>query len=824
MKYTIASALVLFLCLICYSVNSQSDTGLVPFDCPGVSSSQFQFDLSRDVIALVMEDPTADVAPLFKSVDSLYLRNYRNRSSNFKKMIAYYGEVLKGRGWQALGHYPQTDAEKISLHLYIRLQNETVKGIFVIVKDKDGIYLINIVGEMPRKQLGELLLNLNQLGIEIPRLMSLKPRDLALAPPPPPPPEPRKPDPDPPITEEREAVEPPSPETPEPPPLWDWYADGERIHEIQIQTKFTSPQGTDPKEIEETIVAEREKLLKILRNGSGELREVIPVLAGVLDDSRKVSLRVTEEGAKRIAIISVVSMEKISVLKSMKISRKQVKVTAEDTWSISQEEEVDTPPPATRFWANDVPIHEVRIRGNRKIPEARIRQTLDNASPDMNKALRTLFKVMPYFEEVRLQVDETDEKRYIATISVDEKPLSTDVYLGFNPLVTSGFNRVTDYEGGTRFEIGKREEIGPLWLWGLEDDKIYTAPRSKVFGEVSYADGNPRFHYRFGGTAAWGKPYIWNLGLTAQIHRLTDAIAPELFPNYNDWTSRTYRIFGGHDYPNYYLRKGVEIALKWEPVMPTHSFRVAMVTESHDSLQKSTDWSVANWRSRQKVRENPPINPGGLRSITFRYDFNTRANPLGWHNTLLIEHSRRSFGSDFDFTRYQLHLRYAYPLGKHRIRTRLLLGFSNKPLPIQRQFAISGPGGLRGYPLFAPADAAEKEATANWYKHSLYAFAGDNGALFNIEYHYSLAAITDWPILKNMFVIAFLDEGQVWNVSDAEYTFDPSGNIGIGLQLGGNDVIWRINVARALNFNTAAKERLLSEPGYMVTSVWYHVF
>ena len=57
---------------------------------------------------------------------------------------------------------------------------------------------------------------------------------------------------------------------------------------------------------------------------------------------------------------------------------------------------------ATRFWARDVPIHEVRIRGNQKVSAARIRQTLDNASPDIDKALRTLFKVMPHFEEVPL--------------------------------------------------------------------------------------------------------------------------------------------------------------------------------------------------------------------------------------------------------------------------------------------------------------------------------------------------------------------------------------------------------------------------------------
>ena len=822
MKHTIAGTLVLSLFLICYSVDSQSDNGIVPFDCPDVSSSQFQFDLSRDVIALVMEDPTSDVVPLFKSVDNLYLRNYRNRSSNFKKMIKHYSEVLKGRGWSALGQYLQTDAEKINLHLYILHENETVKGVFVIVKDKGGIYLINIACEIPRRQLGELLMNLNQLGIEIPRLMSLKQRDLELALPPPPPPEPLKPDTDPPITEKREAVEPPSHETPEPPPLWDWYADGERIHEIQIQiqSKLTFPEGTAPKSIDETIVAERDKLMKVLRNGSGELREVIPVLAGVLDDSRKVSLRITEEGAKRIAVISVISMQKISVLKSMKISGKRVNISVHDRL-VPHGDEVETPLTATRFWARDVPIYEVRIRGNRKVPETRIRQTLDNASPDIDKALRTLFKVMPHFEEVRLQVDETDAK-YIATITVDEKPLSTDVYLGFNPLVKSGFNRVTDWEFGTRFEVGKRKEIGPLWMWNLSDSQL--GQTSRLFGEVSYADGNPHFQYRFGGTANWGKPYIWNLGLTAQLHRLTDAIAPELFPNHNDSLSHTYRIFGGYDYPNYYLRKGVEVALQWKPVMPTHSFKLAIVDESHDSLQKSTDWSVANWRSRRKVRENPLINPGGIRSITFRYDFNTRANTLGWHNTLFIEHSNPSFGSDFDFTRYQLHLRYAYPLGKHRIRTRLLFGFANANLPIQRQFAISGPGGLRGYPLFAPADEVEKELTPDWHKHSRYAFAGDRGFLFNIEYHYCLGEIIDRDIFKSIFAVVFLDEGQVWNASDAKYTFNPSGNIGIGLQLGRSDVIWRVNVARALNFNAFTKERLLAEPGYVVTSTWYHVF
>lgn len=822
MKYIAVNTLMLLLFLSCYAVNSQSDDGTVAFDCPEVLPPQFEFDLNSDVIALVMEDPTSDIAPLFKSLNTLYLKSYRNGSDNFKKMIQHYSETLDGRGWRALGPISQTHPENNRLHLYILEQNETVSGIFVIVKSKDGIYLINIVGEIPRRRLGELLLNLNQLGIEIPELMSLKPRNLEPAPPRvPPTPEPAEPDADPSITAREESVDPPVPETPEPTKRWNWNSDGKPIHEFRIQS--TTPKGSDIEGIEAAIEAEKANILKVLENGSGDITSVLPTLVRVLDNSRTVSLRVIEEGERRVAIINLVPTQKMSILKSMKISGPngtQIDISVK-TIFYPQDSDAQISPETTRFWARDVPIHEVHIRGNRKVPETRIRQTLDNASSDIDKALRTLFKVMPHFEEVRLQVDEADAK-YIATITVDEKPLSTDAYLGFSPPIRLGFNRVTGWEIGTGFEVGKRKEVGPLWMWSIRNSQRNQI--SRLFGKVSYAAGNRQLHYRLGGTANWGKPYIWNLGLTAQIHRLTDAIAPELFPNYNDGLSQTYRIFGGYDYPNYYLRKGFEIALRWEPVMPTHSFKLAVVADAHESLQKNTDWSVANWRSRQKVRENPLINPGSMRSITFRYDFDTRAHSLGWYNTFFIEHSSPTFGSDFDFTRYQLHLRYAYPIGGHRIRTRLLLGFSNKPLPMQRQFSISGPGGLRGYPLFAPADAAEREAISNWYRHSRYAFGGDRGFLFNIEYHYSLAEITKWSIFKSAYVIAFLDEGQVWNASDGEYTFDPSGNVGIGLQFGKNDVIWRTNVARALNFNAAAKERLLAEPEYVVTSVWYHVF
>ena len=42
--------------------------------------------------------------------------------------------------------------------------------------------------------------------------------------------------------------------------------------------------------------------------------------------------------------------------------------------------------------------------------------------------------------------------------------------------------------------------------------------------------------------------------------------------------------------------------------------------------------------------------------------------------------------------------------------------------------------------------------------------------------------------------MAFLDEGQVWNVSDTDYTFDPKASVGIGLQFGEDDSVVVVNV------------------------------
>ena len=820
MKYAITKTLIVLLFLISPVVPSQPqmDEGTVAFDCPNLPSPEFQFDLNRRVIALVIEDPTADIAPLFNSINNLYLRNYRGRSVDLKEVVRYYEKTLKERGWNVLEEHWQDDVRSNNLHLYTHQRDETVGGIFVIVNSDSGVYLINIVGEIPKKQLGELLRNLNQLGIEIPELMALKPSDLKLAPHPVLP-EPKSIELDtklPDISKSEEKKTPVLREASKPTKSWNWQIDGKPIHELQIQSGQAISERVDPKQIENTIAIERTNVMKILEGGSGDIIAVMPVLASVLrKSSRKVSLRVEEKDAKRTAIITVDNLPKtISVLESLKISGSRGNQIHRSIGDKTVPHKLDTHalPGAPRFWAGDAPIHEVRVRGNKKISEAQIQQTLENGSEDIEQALKTLFKVMPHFDEINLQVDEEDS-RYIATITVDEKPLATDIYLGLNPPLRLGFNRVTGWEIGTGFEVGRRKEVGPLWAWSVADS--VSGQTSKLFGKVSYAFGNPHLHYRIGGTANWGKPYSWNLGGTAQVHRLTEAVAPELFPGHNRGVSILQRTIGMPDFQNYYLRQGAEVALQWAPVMSIHSFQLAAVAESHANLQKSTDWFVTNWKSSLKLRENPPITLGQMRSLTFQYDFDKRTNSLGWHSTLLVEHGSAAAGSDFDFTRLLLHLRYAFPLAENRIRTRFLFGFSDSPLPIQRQFVIGGMGGLRGYPWLRHTEESGSIIDyKSGHRSSPYAFTGDRGFLLNIEYHYRLSNLFSWSIFKNAFAIVFFDEGQVWNVSGPAYTFNPKGNIGIGLQFGEEDAVFRINIAKAFE----------AGQGIQVTTVWHHSF
>ena len=99
-------AFIAFLLLSCQPTHAQLALGYVAFDCPNAPTAEFQFDLDKRVIALVTEDPGFKSIPLFKTLEALHLRHYRNQNVDLPEMHRYYREVLTERGWKPAQREP----------------------------------------------------------------------------------------------------------------------------------------------------------------------------------------------------------------------------------------------------------------------------------------------------------------------------------------------------------------------------------------------------------------------------------------------------------------------------------------------------------------------------------------------------------------------------------------------------------------------------------------------------------------------------------------------------------------------------------------------
>ena len=650
MKYI--SYIIVFLTLTVFAQTfAEMPDGTIPFDCPDVPNAKFQFHFTRELIALAVT-----TAP-FNTLDALYIRIYDDAVGIYDKLAQYYGEHLKAKNW----HGVQED-DRVRLYVLngTALQSPQVDnaftGIFTVVQGDADIYLLNIVGSVPVEQMGQLLANLGELGIEVPELKSLPTLEID-------------------------------------------------------KRSLSSPTG--------------------FRTADGS------------------------------------------------------------------------------------PIYEIQIKGNQKIDQAEILETLRAEDEDIDKAVEALRKKMgSQLEKVESSVKE-ENGRHTAVITVKERsPSRSSGSFTANPMIR--FNRVSGWKLGFTSEIDVARARFPNDM-----------PTSNIFGYIGYGFANkitdveigidtfPFATYtRFNDPEANADKWYHGFGINTRLHRTTDItpdnVSPYRVPNSaNDPFGLLYNTFGAKDLHNYYLRRGFEIAFRWqhlprmEYIPPKHSVALTLLSESHRSLEKSTDWHLFNWRSTSKARENPAITSGRMRSVMFTYDLNLRQGRLGtgylgWHNTFLLEHSRTAFGSDFDFTRYQLHLRYAHALGKHQIRTRAVGSFSTASLPIQRQFTIGGPGVLNGYPL--------------------YAFAGDRGYLFNIEYFYPFPELFTWRNMQfdffTLFLVFFLDAGQTWNIGNETSTLVPKSDAGIGFHFGESDSFLRFNVAQAFE----------SEQGVQFNILWFYSF
>ena len=345
---------------------------------------------------------------------------------------------------------------------------------------------------------------------------------------------------------------------------------------------------------------------------------------------------------------------------------------------------------------------------------------------------------------------------------------------------------------GSRIQKNRNGTVARTDMNEGDADTQYLAPRGPfLFGMATYAFSSRSFNYRAGGGITSGERL--NLTYGAQIHRLTSARDTDILLRTSE---QFFRALWGTDFLDYYLRQGGVMSLQWQPMNITHSLGLSLLAEDHKSLENRMHFHLRNWSADPTLagQRNSAIHDGSMISISLKYGFDTRSetdlkynfenrkNTGEWYNTFLVEYTSPTIGSDFDFTRFLIHLRHYYPIGKDRIDTRLKVGFATHPLPFQRQFVIGGIGTLRGY--------------------SLYEFVGNHGFLFNLEYAHSLGS--------DAFIVPFVDIGQVWYKLEDVKHIQPKINLGVGFQGGP----FRLNLARSIE-----KER-----GYQVDFKWSRMF
>ena len=382
----------------------------------------------------------------------------------------------------------------------------------------------------------------------------------------------------------------------------------------------------------------------------------------------------------------------------------------------------------------------------------------------------------------------------------------------FRPVNTSGLNRVDGLRLGGGFEMGQQWYLDPSFFSGsgstIRQNKsgVSTlvdinkdnaagqyrfAPSPFLFGTMSYALSSRTINYRAGGGVTSGENLDLTYGL--QIHRLTSVRDRDILLSSSE---QFFRALWGTDFQDYYLREGAVMSLQWQPRNVTHALGLSLLWEEHKSLENRMHFHLRNWSADPALtgQRNALIDDGSMHSISLKYDFDNRGNTdpnydlenrgrTGeWYNTFLVEHANSAIGSDFDFTRFLVHLRHYYPIGNDRIDTRLKIGVATDPLPFQRQFVIGGIGTLRGY--------------------SLYEFVGNHGFLFNLEYAHRLE--------NDMFIVPFVDIGQVWDRLEDVTDIQPKINLGIGFQGGP----FRLNLARSIEEGR----------GYQVDFKWSRMF
>ncbi len=138
--------------------------GLVAFDFPNALEAKVEVNLSGKLISLVAKaaKPNPEVTELLNMLKGVYVRVYENDTTTFNELTRHYEDKLEKEKWEIIAKIKE---EGETVQVRILLGKDTILGLFVMVAGEIEVTLVNIVGEINPERIGELLTNLDNLGL-----------------------------------------------------------------------------------------------------------------------------------------------------------------------------------------------------------------------------------------------------------------------------------------------------------------------------------------------------------------------------------------------------------------------------------------------------------------------------------------------------------------------------------------------------------------------------------------------------------------------------------------------------------------------------------
>ena len=152
--------------------------GLIAFDFPNALEAKVEVNLSSKLISLVAKGTKSEpeVTELLNMLKGVYVRVYENDTTTSNKLTRHYEDKLEKEEWEVIAKVKEAGE---TVQVRILLGEDTIFGLFVMVAGEAEVTLVNIVGEINPERIGELVENLNNLGLPHIEDMDIKTDDMS---------------------------------------------------------------------------------------------------------------------------------------------------------------------------------------------------------------------------------------------------------------------------------------------------------------------------------------------------------------------------------------------------------------------------------------------------------------------------------------------------------------------------------------------------------------------------------------------------------------------------------------------------------------------